>query len=61
MVFEPMSDIDQTLWFLVLIVCLGGCFVWALWEIEAARQRWRERRQFVRDAVRSILMRPERR
>jgi len=34
-----MSDIEQTFCLMGLIVCLGVCFVWALYEIEAWRQQ----------------------
>jgi hypothetical protein len=50
-----MSNINQTLCFLLLIICLGGCFIWALWEVEAARQRRRQRTQLVREAMRTVL------
>jgi hypothetical protein len=49
-----MSDINQTLCFLVLVICLDGCLIWAFWEIEAARERRRLRKQIVHDAMRSV-------
>ena len=55
-----MSDINQTLCFLFLIICLGGCFTWALWEVEAARQRRRQRKQIVYEAMRTVLTRADR-
>jgi hypothetical protein len=50
-----MSDIDQTLCLPVLTICLGVCFVWALWEIEDACQRRHQRMQLVREARRTVL------
>jgi hypothetical protein len=55
-----MSDVDQTFFFLLLIVCLGACLITAFWEIEQARQRRREREHFIREAMRSTLILPER-
>lgn len=55
-----MSDVDQTLCLLLLVFCLGACLITAFWEIEAARQRRHERKQFIRDAMRSTLIVPER-
>jgi hypothetical protein len=55
-----MSDINQTLCFLLLSICLGGCFIWALWEIEAARQRRRHRTQLGHEARRTFLADAER-
>lgn len=55
-----MSDIDQVFCFLLLILCLGACLVAAFREIEATRQRKRERRQFIRETMRSTLIVPER-
>ena len=55
-----MSDVDQTLCLLLLIFCLGVCLITAFWEIEAARQRRLERKQFIREAMRSTLIVPER-
>ncbi|WP_426610789.1 hypothetical protein [Bradyrhizobium sp. McL0616] len=46
---------DQAFWFVVISVCLGACFVWAFWEIEQARRHRQHRREFVRDARRSIV------
>jgi hypothetical protein len=50
-----MSDINQTLCFIFLIICLGGCFIWAFWEIEAARQRNRQLKQHIHEAMRTVL------
>jgi hypothetical protein len=55
-----MSDIDQTLCFLLLVFCLGACLMTAFYEVEAARERRRERKQFIRAAMRSTLIVPER-
>jgi hypothetical protein len=44
----------------LLIFCLGACLITAFCEAEAARQRRRERKQFIRDAMRSTLIVPER-
>jgi hypothetical protein len=55
-----MSDVDQTFFLLLLIFCLGACLVTAFREAEAVRQRRRERKQFIRDAMRSTLIMPER-
>jgi hypothetical protein len=50
-----MSDIHQTLCFLLLIISLGGCFMWALWEREAGRQLRFRRKQLVNQAMRTVL------
>jgi hypothetical protein len=55
-----MSDVDQTLCLLLLIFCLGACLMTAFYEIEAARARKRERKEFIRAAMRSTLIVPER-
>jgi hypothetical protein len=34
---------NLTLLLLLTIVCLGACFVWAFWEIEQIRERWRQK------------------
>jgi hypothetical protein len=49
-----MPAVSQAYCFFGLAVCLGGCFIWALWEVEAARQRSRDRNGFVRNAMRSV-------
>jgi hypothetical protein len=45
MTFEDnaMNDVDRTLLFLLIVFCLGACFVTAFWELEQARVRWRDR------------------
>jgi hypothetical protein len=50
-----MSDIEQTFCLMGLIVCLGVCLVWALYEAEAWRQRHRCRVGLIRDAMRSVV------
>jgi hypothetical protein len=50
-----MSDIEQALCLLGLIVCLGACFIRALHEIEIWRQRHRRRAGLIRDAMRSVV------
>jgi hypothetical protein len=50
-----MSDINQTFCFLLLSICLGGCFIWAIWEIEAASQRRRQRTKLVHEARGTVL------
>jgi hypothetical protein len=37
------SDVNQACLLVLISVCLGACFVAALWELEQARIRWRER------------------
>jgi hypothetical protein len=56
-----MTDVVQTLCLMLLIICLGACLIAAFWEIEAARQRRRERNRFVRDAMRTVVRVSERR
>jgi hypothetical protein len=31
------TNVDQTLLFVLTVLCLGACFVWAFWELEQAR------------------------
>jgi hypothetical protein len=38
------SDIEQTLLFLLVCVCLAACFIAAFWELEQARVRWYAKR-----------------
>jgi hypothetical protein len=45
---------DQAFWLIVMCVCLAACFVRAFWVIEEARRCRRQRRDFVRDARRTI-------
>jgi len=49
-----MTDVVQTLCFVLLVICLGACLMSAFWELESAHQRRRERNQFVRDARRTV-------
>jgi hypothetical protein len=35
-------DFDQTLLFLLIVVNLGACFIWAFWELEQMRERRRQ-------------------
>jgi len=45
---------DQALLLIAISGLLGACFVWAFWEIEAARSHRQQRRELVRDARRSM-------
>src|ERR1700730_18200448 len=36
-------NVNQACLLILISVCLGACFVAALWELEEARIRWRER------------------
>jgi hypothetical protein len=45
---------DQALCFILISVCLGACFVWAIWEIEEARRRSSQRRGLVNEARRAL-------
>jgi hypothetical protein len=38
-----LADTDRALLFLMIAACLGGCFVWAFWELEQLRERHRRR------------------
>jgi hypothetical protein len=49
-----MTDVTQTLCFVLLVVCLGGCFMRAVWEFEHGRQRRRERKQMTEHAMRTV-------
>jgi hypothetical protein len=51
----PMTDTTQALCFVLLVICLGSCLIRAFWEIESARQRRRERNQFVRHTTRTVV------
>jgi hypothetical protein len=50
-----MSDVQKTLCLFALIICLGTCFIWALYEIEMWRQRRRWHAKLVSDARRSVV------
>ena len=50
-----MTAATQTVWLVLLVICLGPCLVFAFWQIESARQRRRERNQFVRDAMGTVM------
>jgi hypothetical protein len=52
---EIMTDVVQTLCFVLVVTCLGACLIAAFWEIEAARQRRRDRKEFVREAMRTVV------
>jgi hypothetical protein len=52
---KPMTDVTQALCFVLLVICLGACLIRAFWELESARQRRRERNQFVRNATRRVM------
>jgi len=49
------SASDQALLLILIIVCLGACFVWAFWEIEEIRRRRKLQRQLVGEARRSVI------
>jgi len=40
---SELSDVGRTYLLLLLIMSLGTCLVWAFWEFEQARDRWRRR------------------
>ena len=40
-----LTDLEQTLLFLLIVACLGACFIRAFWEIERARERRRHQRE----------------
>jgi len=48
------SAADQAFLLVAISGFLGACFVWAFWEIEAARGYRRHRRELVRHARRSM-------
>jgi hypothetical protein len=39
---DGISDSDQAFLFLLLCFCLGASFVYAFWELEQFRGRWRD-------------------
>jgi hypothetical protein len=49
-----VSASDQALWLIGLIVALGVCLTWAIFEIEAWRCRQRWRLEVFRAAMRSV-------
>jgi hypothetical protein len=49
-----MTDVTQTLCLVLLVVCLGGCFMRAVWEFEQERQRRRERKRMTERAMRAV-------
>ena len=49
-----MTDVTQTLCFVLLVVCLGGGFMRAVWEFERGRERRRERKQMTELAMRTV-------
>jgi hypothetical protein len=50
-----MTDTTQALCFVLLVICLGACLIRAFFEFELARQRRRQRKQIVGDAMRSVM------
>jgi hypothetical protein len=46
-----MSNSEQAFCLIGLVLCLGTCLVWALYEIEDWRRRYRRRVELVRDAM----------
>ena len=44
--------------FLLIVVCLGTCLVWAFWEIENARERRRQQLTVLNNARRTIQLAP---
>jgi hypothetical protein len=41
---------DQAFFFILISVCLGACFAWAIWEIEEGRRYLAQRRETVNEA-----------
>ena len=41
---SEIGNIDRFYLLPLVIVSLGICLVWALWELEQIRERWRSRR-----------------
>jgi hypothetical protein len=39
---------------MLIILCLGACFVWAFREIDEMRERQQRRRELVREARRTV-------
>jgi hypothetical protein len=50
---NAFTDIDQTILFLLIVICLGACFIWAFWELEQMREGRRK------SAQQGELRRPE--
>ena len=50
-----MSNISQIFCFFMLVTGLGVCLVLALREVEAAKERRREQREFIREAMRTVM------
>jgi hypothetical protein len=42
---STLADADRAILLLLIAVCLGACLVWALWEMEQARERRTQQRQ----------------
>jgi hypothetical protein len=55
---SELSDIDSTFLLLLLITSLGVCFVWAFWELEHTRDRWRRRVTAVKRRILLISLLP---
>ncbi|MFT4118227.1 hypothetical protein [Bradyrhizobium sp.] len=52
--FMIQTASEQAILFGLISICLGACLVWALWEIEAARERRQRHHEFIRQARRSV-------
>ena len=49
-----LSGSDQAFYFIVLVLCLGACLILAIHEIEARRERRRQREALTRAAMRTV-------
>ena len=38
-----LTETDRIFLFLLTAACLGACFIWAFWELEQMRERYRLR------------------
>jgi hypothetical protein len=38
-----LTETDRIFLFLLTAACLGACFIWAFWELEQIRERYRLR------------------
>ena len=45
-----LPESDRLILLSLIIVCLGVFFVWAVWEIEQAREGWCQRQATIREA-----------
>jgi hypothetical protein len=41
---DGISDADQAFLFVLICFCLGASFIYAFWELEQVRDRWRDKR-----------------